>query len=140
MKEALEEELGLNLTVWRVGTDRRASVEARWIQDPRTAPGTGSGAMGVGALRVSLFRKGPGNPWLPYTPCASWEHRKSSSLVSEGVSGCFMFRLFVRPTRESMAPWDGSVGTCMEPSVPLTEKHEDKYVWRDLSSKCFTGL
>ena len=29
MKEALEEELGLNLTVWRVGTDRRASVEAR---------------------------------------------------------------------------------------------------------------
>lgn len=29
MKEALEEELGLNLTVWRVGTGRRASVEAR---------------------------------------------------------------------------------------------------------------
>lgn len=29
MKEALEEELGLDLTVWRVGAGRRASVEAR---------------------------------------------------------------------------------------------------------------
>lgn len=29
MKEVLEEELGLNLTVWRVGAGRRASVEAR---------------------------------------------------------------------------------------------------------------
>lgn len=69
MKEASEEELGLNLTMWRVGAGRRASVEARWILDPRTAPGAGCGAMGWEALRVSFLRV-PGTRAFP-TPCSS---------------------------------------------------------------------
>lgn len=56
MKEASEEDLGLNLTAWRVGAGRRASAEARWILGPRTAPGAGCGAMEWEALRVSFFR------------------------------------------------------------------------------------
>lgn len=67
MKEASEEELGLNLTVRRVGAGRRASAEARWILDPRTAPGAGCGAMRWEALRVSFF-KVPGTHAFP-TPC-----------------------------------------------------------------------
>lgn len=56
MKEASEEDLGLNLTARRVGAGRRASVEARWILGPRTASGPGCGAMEWEALRVSFFR------------------------------------------------------------------------------------